>query len=313
MAQGWYEDLTGRKFNDWIVIRRENGKWLCRCKCGYSAHHTGSRLRSGQSKCCAICSKEKQKGKKQKSRPIVDLTGQRFGTRIITGCDKDKTGHHIYHLKCDCGEKASITKSNLKTDRCRVCEANKGNTYLPYLTYLYFDENKIPRYVGCGNERRPYIDKCRPYPTPKNISQILILKRFESKQDAVKHEIYMIAVLGRECDGTGPLKNISPGGGFADERTKKKITEAKLGKEAHNKGKRRSLVDRISNSKYEYVVITPYGERTYVPLLRDYAEDQGLSYRALSYCSKGNQVHHRGYRVERYLKGTCTELLQSAD
>lgn len=285
-----------------------------------------------------------------KKKQVTNLTGQRFGTRIVTGSRRRESDDRVlYEVKCDCGKTSAVTKDRLigkYAVSCRSCSAKltmskrdkskclTGKHLPPYVTYLYFDEDRIPRYVGCGGQRRPFATKCggkkRPYPKPKDKSLILILKRFETREEAERHEIYMIHVIGREIDGTGPLKNISPGGNVMDATTQQKIKETLSGTTLsiehrrriglNNKGRKdsaetrrkkklakqgvpNSRQHRVSNSKYEYVVIDPNGNREFVPLLRDYALVHGLSCKALTHCSIGNQLHHKGYRVERYAKG----------
>ena len=81
---------------------------------------------------------------------------------------------------------------------------------MKYYTYAYLRKDKTPYYIGKGTGRRCF----QPHrvPPPKDKSRILILKRFEDEADAFKHEIYMIAVLGRKDQGTGLLHNLTDGG-----------------------------------------------------------------------------------------------------
>ena len=82
-----------------------------------------------------------------------------------------------------------------------------------YYTYAYLREDKTPYYIGKGTRRRCFNrDNRVGCPTPEDKSRILILKWFECETDAYKHEIYMIAVLGRKDLGTGILRNLTPGG-----------------------------------------------------------------------------------------------------
>jgi hypothetical protein len=82
-----------------------------------------------------------------------------------------------------------------------------------YYTYAYLREDKTPYYIGKGTGKRRFQNDNRVgCSTPKDKSRILVLKWFEHETDAYKHEIYMIAVLGRKDLGTGMLRNLSPGG-----------------------------------------------------------------------------------------------------
>jgi hypothetical protein len=58
-------DLTGKKFNKWTVLRRSHHKdksrdwfWMCRCECGLEKPVKASYLRSGTSRQCAGCAHE---------------------------------------------------------------------------------------------------------------------------------------------------------------------------------------------------------------------------------------------------------------
>ena len=106
-----------------------------------------------------------------------------------------------------------------------------------YYTYAYLREDKTPYYIGKGRSDRAFHKSGRNTPTPKDHSQILILKKNLSEFEAYKHEIYMIAVFGRKDLGTGILRNLSDGGeggatyGFKGKshtlETRKKMSETK--------------------------------------------------------------------------------------
>lgn len=62
------KDLTGKRFNRFLVLRRVENKispkgqsttmWLCKCDCGIETKVTGSGLKSGQSKSCGCFVKD---------------------------------------------------------------------------------------------------------------------------------------------------------------------------------------------------------------------------------------------------------------
>jgi hypothetical protein len=94
-----------------------------------------------------------------------------------------------------------------------------------YYTYAYLREDGTPYYIGLGCGRRAYKNH-RHVPVPPR-SQILFLKRNLTRAEAVKHEVYLICVLGRKCDG-GILVNLTTGGdgtvGYSvDQNTRDKI------------------------------------------------------------------------------------------
>jgi len=83
-----------------------------------------------------------------------------------------------------------------------------------------------PYYIGKGKLGRAYKNKRNGIKPPKDPSRILILKENLSEKESFKHEIYMIAVLGRKDLGTGILHNRTNGGeGITGHR---KSAESKL-------------------------------------------------------------------------------------
>ena len=102
-----------------------------------------------------------------------------------------------------------------------------------YYTYAYLREDGTPYYIGKGKGNRIRDKNHRVSVPPKD--RILFLKKKLSEQEALKHEMYMISVLGRKDIGTGVLRNLTDGGegqsGFIhSEETKKKMREARKGK-----------------------------------------------------------------------------------
>jgi hypothetical protein len=101
-----------------------------------------------------------------------------------------------------------------------------------YYTYAYLREDGTPYYVGRGKGRR----STRPHriKVPKK-DRILILKEGLTFSESTKHEVYMIAVLGRKDLGTGILRNLTDGGEGALGRvfsleTKKMISASRKGR-----------------------------------------------------------------------------------
>jgi hypothetical protein len=87
-----------------------------------------------------------------------------------------------------------------------------------YYTYAYLREDGTPYYVGKGCRKDRMTAKSHNVPVPPK-ERILILKCNLSPEEAVKHEIYMIAVFGRKDIGTGILRNLTNGGEGAHGRT----------------------------------------------------------------------------------------------
>ena len=90
------------------------------------------------------------------------------------------------------------------------------NRYYTY-AYLRAEDSAIakagtPYYIGKGQGRRRFeVDRHR-IPVPKDKARIIILKSGLSDAEAIKHEVYLISVLGRVDLGTGILRNLTAGG-----------------------------------------------------------------------------------------------------
>lgn len=124
-------DMTGKRVSAWIVLRYADGKWLCRCKCGYEAWVAGSKLRRGKSKCCVKCRRatHKRSGndptyqswKHMRRRCLSKLDDDyaHYGGRGITIC---KRWDRFENFLADMGEKPA----GLTLDR----RDNNGN-YTP--------------------------------------------------------------------------------------------------------------------------------------------------------------------------------------
>jgi len=104
-----------------------------------------------------------------------------------------------------------------------------------YYTYAYLRKDRTPYYIGKGKEYRAYF-KCKgEIQPPKDKSRIIFLKQNLTEEESFRHEIYMIAVLGRKDLGTGILRNRTNGGEGASgivisEETRRKLSEINKGK-----------------------------------------------------------------------------------
>ncbi len=79
-----------------------------------------------------------------------------------------------------------------------------------YYTYAYLREDGTPYYIGLGQNKRAF-NWHRHCPVPPR-NRILFLKRNLTREEAIRHEIYLIAILGRKNIGTGRLINLTAGG-----------------------------------------------------------------------------------------------------
>ena len=110
-----------------------------------------------------------------------------------------------------------------------------------YYTYAYLREDRTPYYIGKGKGNR-IVSNQRKINKPKDKSRIIFLKQNLTEAEAFKHEIYMIAVLGRKDLGTGILHNKTdggdgPSGAIRSEEFKRKISEVNKGNQ-HWKNKK---------------------------------------------------------------------------
>ena len=127
-------------------------------------------------------------------------------------------------------------------------------TQREYYTYAYLREDKTPYYIGKGTGDRVYKKGKGEVRPPKDSSRIIFLKQNLTEEEAFKHEVYMIAVLGRKDLGTGILRNKTdggegPSGAIRSEETRRKYSEAKKGENNPFYGKSHSEETRRKQSE----------------------------------------------------------------
>jgi hypothetical protein len=115
---------------------------------------------------------------------------------------------------------------------------------MEYYTYAYLREDKTPYYIGKGEKNRAYTKHHKGISVPKDKSRIIFLKQNLLEEEAFKHEIYMISVLGRKDLGTGILRNRTNGGDGAsglvhNKKTREQISKAHIGKSLSEETKRK--------------------------------------------------------------------------
>jgi hypothetical protein len=104
-----------------------------------------------------------------------------------------------------------------------------------FYVYAYLRKDGTPYYVGKGKEDRAFSSQGRCVSTPKDLNQILFLKKNLSERKAFEFEKYMIFVLGRKDKGTGILRNLTDGGegpsGYTHtEETRRRLSKLRTGK-----------------------------------------------------------------------------------
>ena len=132
---------------------------------------------------------------------------------------------------------------------------------MEYYTYAYLREDGTPYYIGKGKGSRIYVKTGRPCnPPPKE--RRLFLKQNLTEEEAFKHEIYMISVLGRKNLGTGILHNKTNGGEGASGVIPNENTRGRKGwnngvtnvfaKDCPGKGWTRGIIGDIGHKGLKY-------------------------------------------------------------
>lgn len=120
-------------------------------------------------------------------------------------------------------------------------------THNRFYTYAYLREDRSPYYVGKGTGRRAYSKQHSVYIPSEE--KIIILKKNITEEEAIRHEIYMIALFGRKDLGTGILHNKTDGGDgtrgilFTKEQ-REQISKRQLGAKNHFYGKSHTEVTK---------------------------------------------------------------------
>jgi len=112
-----------------------------------------------------------------------------------------------------------------------------------YYTYAYLREDGSPYYIGKGTYRvalQQRIDEKRHSINLPPKDRRIILKDFETEEEAFRHEVYMISVFGRKDIGTGILRNKTDGGEGPAGRILTEIHKQRIS--TTNTGKKRSSV-----------------------------------------------------------------------
>lgn len=81
-----------------------------------------------------------------------------------------------------------------------------------FYTYAWLRKNGTPYYIGKGKGSRAHSPLRGKLRRPSDKNRIIFLKRGLTEEEALRHEIYMIYLLGRKDNGTGILRNRTNGG-----------------------------------------------------------------------------------------------------
>lgn len=115
------EDLTGRTFGNWTVIRKAERRqyWICQCACGTEKAVSAQSLRRGASRSCGCL-----------PYPRKDISGEKRGHLTAlrqTGKIIDSSTEYVW--RCDCGNEVTLPLSRVYGSRhirmCPECAAKK--------------------------------------------------------------------------------------------------------------------------------------------------------------------------------------------
>ena len=153
-------DLTGKRYGRWTVIERAGYKgkditWKCKCDCGTISEVQGNSLRSGGTMSCGCLARElnsKRLKETYKPKPIIDLSGKRFGKLVAIDIAVHEKGKHIkWNCICDCGNKIIANGVYLRNGKKTHCGCGKPFSYrLAYPRIYSIWQNMKDR---CGNPR----------------------------------------------------------------------------------------------------------------------------------------------------------------
>jgi hypothetical protein len=170
-----------------------------------------------------------------------------------------------------------------------------------FYTYAWLRKDGTPYYIGKGKGNRAFYGKRGGYRAPKNKTRILILKKNLTEEKAFRHEIYMIAILGRKSQG-GILWNSTDGGEGKSGWTTPKEVREKIGKA--NKGKKPWCAGKKIPHRKKTLPpnaravrgINPDGETFHWESASRAAETLGMSHSSISRCARGERTNYKGWK-----------------
>ena len=172
-----------------------------------------------------------------------------------------------------------------------------------YYTYAYLREDKTPYYIGKGKGNRAFLTKRVGAKPPKDKSRIIYLKQNLTEEEAFKHEVYMIFVLGRKDLGTGILHNMTNGGeglsgAIRSDETRRKMSEA---------GKNRSEETKKKMSESGKVKIFSKEHRIKLSEANKGKTHSEKSKQKMKEALKGRPAHNKGKPTSEETKRKMSE------
>ena len=120
-----------------------------------------------------------------------------------------------------------------------------------FYTYIYYDQQNLPYYVGKGRGRRAFRKESRGLgSSPSNISRVVLLP-CQNEEEAYRVEMELISAWGRKDVGTGILRNLTDGGDAPPlQRGRRRSSETRQKISAAQKDRRRSSYQRFGNTSH---------------------------------------------------------------
>ena len=137
------EDLTGRHFGEWTVLRYAGDKsWECQCSCGVIKNVRTFHLINNQSTSCGHTNKR-----------LNNLVGQHFGEWDVL----EYLGNRYYRCRCSCGVIKDVMGYSLTSGKSKSCghdtslfKDETGNVYGELTVLKYLGEHKWECRCSCG-------------------------------------------------------------------------------------------------------------------------------------------------------------------
>jgi hypothetical protein len=119
MAQRGLKSMAGKRFGKLLVLKNHRKiktfvEWECACDCGERCWKRGQSLREGAARSCGCVPRKT-------SRPLIDLTGKRFGRWQVIGPREKRNGVSVWLSRCDCGKEEWPSGQSLRNGTSRSC------------------------------------------------------------------------------------------------------------------------------------------------------------------------------------------------
>lgn len=152
---------------------------------------------------------------------------------------------------------------------------------MQFYTYVWYDQDWIPYYVGKGVGCRSRKRRGIPHPEEGHV----VLKYFDLEQDSFEHEKALIAFWGRrEYENEGLLMNQTLGGPGSTGLKHSDATRAKM-----------SASQQVCSRALKWLVISPQGETFSIKNLKSFCLKHSLSVGNMHKVANGVRKQHKGW------------------